>query len=334
MQLKVYIVILNYNGYLDTIECLESIFELEYSNFHVIVCDNDSTNNSVEHIKEWGEKFYCKKLGTRIAVHEYCWSNEASFANSCDTNNVLTIIRTGSNLGYAHGNNIGMKFALEQGDADFFWILNNDTVVDKLALAHLVDKMNNNNNIGICGSSLIYYWDKQTVQALGGSKYNTFIGTMNSIGVGTIFIEKKIEEEVIEAQIDCIVGASMLVSKNFLLNIGYMEENLFLYFEEIDWATRAKGLYKLGYSKKSIVYHKEGRSTGGGNLTNRKRERSCLSDYYGIRNRIYITKKFFRYALPTIYLSVIISMYLRVIRGQFDRATMIFNILKKEIWVK
>lgn len=95
---KVYIIILNWNGLKDTLECLESVFKLDYLNFEVIVVDNGSTDDSVNVI-----------LKTYPQVR---------------------LIENRENLGYTGGNNIGMRYAIER-DADYIWLLNNDTIVEE-----------------------------------------------------------------------------------------------------------------------------------------------------------------------------------------------------------
>ena len=100
---KVYIVILNWNGWQDTLECLASVVKLNYQNYQVVVVDNGSTDGSVGRIKEW------------IA------SQRAARA---------LLVETGKNLGYAGGNNAGLRYGLARGDLAYAWVLNNDTTVD------------------------------------------------------------------------------------------------------------------------------------------------------------------------------------------------------------
>lgn len=198
---KVYIVILNWNGYKDTIACLESIKKLKYNNFAVIVCDNASTDNSLEYISAWIDKE--NKLKARLIVNK-------------------------DNLGFAGGNNVGISEALKDLSTEYIWILNNDTEVDVLALDKLVNKMMSNTAIGICGSKLIYWYDHKTIQGYGG-KYNKYLGIPNSI---------KASSEI--AKMNYPIGASMLVSRKFLNDVGLMCEDYFLYFEELDWSLRGK----------------------------------------------------------------------------------------------
>lgn len=288
---RVYIIILNWNGLEDTIECLDSLKDLKYSNFDVIVVDNASTDNSVREIRK-------KYPG-------------------------VIILESDKNLGYAGGNNLGLKYALNR-NADFVWLLNNDTVVREDALSHLIKKMTENTSIGICGSRLIYYHNPDTIQALGGGRYNRCLGVTTHVGSDES-ADLKWEEREIEQKLDYIVGASMMVSRNFIEEVGLLSEDYFLYYEELDWATRGKEKFNLGFASDSIVYHKEGASTQGNNQ--QLNSKSRLSDYYQIKNRIKFTLKFYPYKLPFVYLSLFVSLINRGRRGQWDRIPMILKLL-------
>src|SRR5699024_6413658 len=117
----VFIIVLNWNGWKDTNECIRSLEKLDYPNFHIIVVDNASTDDSVNKIQVQYPGVF--------------------------------ILRTAENKGYAGGNNEGIRYAMANG-ADYIWILNNDTVVELGALWPLVEKMEKNSKIGICGSLL------------------------------------------------------------------------------------------------------------------------------------------------------------------------------------
>jgi GT2 family glycosyltransferase len=116
----------------------------------------------------------------------------------------------------------------------------------------------------------------------------------------------------------------MLVSRNFLNEIGLMNEEYFLYCEEIDWITRARGKYILGYADNSIVYHKEGAAIG---LNTKKNTSSYVGEYYGKRSVLLYTIKYKKTMLLTVYLGMIIAILNRCRRLQFDRAWMILMLL-------
>ena len=126
----IYIIVLNWNGISDTISCLESLFKLNYKNTKIVVCDNGSTDNSIEKIDKWYTSVNIKKNLEYANIDILNVNNYSTLENTPG----LYIIDIGKNLGYAGGNNVGIKFALNQQDMDSVWILNNDT---KIGRAHV-----------------------------------------------------------------------------------------------------------------------------------------------------------------------------------------------------
>lgn len=318
----VYIVVLNYKNWKDTIECLESLFKLEKEKFKIIVCDNNSLDGSLEYIEEWAKGDliidfnemdslksivypFIKKPISYKKIDKYDINNNFDFIKEN-----LILIQNDENKGYSAGNNIGIKYALNQEDCEYIWVLNNDTIVDRLSLYYLVDFMKKNLSVGICGAKTYFYYEPYKIQCEGGFYYNKWLAY-------------PFKRKYSKKNLSYINGASMFVRKNFILDVGLLSEDYFLYYEEIDWITRAKKIYKIGYSEKSIIYHKEGASI------NKNKIRTWLSDFYSIRNRIIFTKKYFKYCLPTVYLGIIISIFNRLRRKQFKRAYFLCIILLK-----
>ena len=287
---KVFIVILNWNGLEDTLACLESLRTLDYPNFEVVVVDNDSSDGSEE------------VLRTRYPQH--------------------VIIQSGANLGFAGGTNVGLRYVLSHGAA-YAWLLNNDTLVEPDALTELVKRMRDKPGAGLCGSTLVYHHDRSRVQAYGGATYNKWLSTSRHIGQDAPS-SREVHAEEVERQLDYLVGASCLVSRSLLEEVGLMSEDYFLYFEEVDWAARAKGRYALAFAPKSVVYHKEGGSIGSSSDGAKK---SRLADYYGVRNRLLYTRKHAPEALPSVYLGLLITLAKRVQRKQWARIPMILGLV-------
>jgi GT2 family glycosyltransferase len=298
------VIILNWNGYQDTIECLESILKLEYANYRIVVCDNDSADGSLEQIESW------------------CKDRQIDLEHPDNSNKYMTLIQTGKNLGFAGGNNVGIRQALLDRECKYVWILNNDTIVEPNALSALVSKCDLDSNIGICGSKLIYHHDRSKVQAWGGGRYNKWSGISQHIGAHQPS-NLDIDIESIEQNIDYIIGASMLVSRSFLETIGLMNEEYFLYFEELDWIARAGDRYSLGYCHDSIVYHKEGASTG----LNASQSGSSMTDYHAKRSLLIYTRNYAPYALPIIYTNLVMVVFKRLIHGEYYRALTILRII-------
>ncbi|AJQ26015.1 glycosyltransferase family 2 protein [Pelosinus fermentans] len=336
MNKKVYIVILNWNGWKDTIECLESVFRNQYSNYKVIVCDNASSDGSLDKIKQWADGKLKANISddSRIAIHtspmlekpiryiEYTRENAESGVLKIDEP-PLILIQTGENLGFAGGNNVGIKYALARNDFDYIWLLNNDTVIKPDSMIHLLQRIQEQPSVGMCGSTLLYYHQPEKVQALGGATYNKWLGISKHLSAYEEF-NNLINSNKIEKQMDYIIGASMFVSKKFIEDIGLISEDYFLYYEEIDWVIRASGKYNLGYAPKSIVYHKEGATIGSSSASMGK---SSLADYFAVKSRLIFTKKFFSYTLPTVYLGLLIVIFNRIRRKQWDRVEMILKII-------
>jgi hypothetical protein len=172
----------------------------------------------------------------------------------------------------------------------------------------------------MCGSSLLFYDRPHVLQAAGGGVLNRWSGT--SRGYAAFRDLASIDEGETVRHLDYIAGAALLVTRKFLETIGLMNEEYFLYYEELDWACRARGRFTLTYAKDSIVYHKEGGSIG---TSSDPTQRSPLADRYGVLNRIRFMRRFYPYALPTVYLSLIVAMLNRVRRGQADRIPMILR---------
>ena len=235
----------------------------------------------------------------------------------------LVLIQTGDNLGFAGGNNVGLRYIMKQKDCKYIWVLNNDTVVEKNSLLNLVRYSSGKPFKNLCGSKLIFYHDPKYVQALGGASYNKWTG--NATSLGKLYKEDKpVDTQKIENKLSYIMGASWLIPISFLSEIGLMEESYFLYYEEIDWCMRGSKNYKLCYANDSIVYHKEGKSIGS---SSDKTKTSLFSDFYLFRNKLIFTRKFYPKALIPVYFATFLQALNRLRRKQIDKARLIIQIL-------
>jgi GT2 family glycosyltransferase len=312
---KVYVILVNWNGWQDTVECIGSLMQLQYDNFKILVCDNGSDNDSINKIEEWS--------GYNSVDYIKYERTEAESGGDLSQEPTLTLIRNGVNLGFAGGNNVGIKMGLARGDVDYFWLLNNDTIVDADALTQLVNRMQEGQSIGMCGSTICFFNDRKRIQALGGGYYCKWIGLPLHYG-RYFYRESKINIKRAETLMNYVEGASMLVSQSFINAVGLMCDEYFLYFEEIDWATRSKGSFTLGYAHRSLVYHKVGSSIG---TSINPANKSYLCDFYNISNRIKFAKRYYPLTLPTIYLVLFGEVLLRILCGKFQRASMIIGLM-------
>jgi GT2 family glycosyltransferase len=322
---RVCTVIVNWNGWRDTVECLESLLRSEAPPYPIVVCDNGSTDGSLERIREWAAGpagIACVEVDRATAER----GGSTETADRMEGDDVpepdhvpLILVRCGANLGFAGASNVGLRFALARPDVTHCWLLNNDTVAATDALSRLLDESRRDPGLGMIGSTLLYHGSPNRVQTLGGGRYNRWLALPRHIGAGLPLEQAPALDEV-RGVMDYVVGASMLVTRELLEDVGLLAEDYFLYFEELDWAWRARGWYGIGYAPRSIVHHKEGASIGGARDARNKSE---TADYHFIRNRILFTRRHAPMALPTVYLALLVAMARRILRGQPARAAMI-----------
>lgn len=333
----VYVIVLNWNGAADTIACAESVLALDGTPFQLVICDNASADDSVTRLRAWAagraddsapvpvEPELTERAGARpprpmleLANDRTAWQHPSPAPGT------VVLIQTGSNLGYAGGNNVGIRYSLERGDADFFWILNNDTAVAPSALSALLVKANSDPRYGIVGSTLLYHYRPDYVQVLGGCRFSAWTTSITPVGWGKTAVEaKEISESEVESQLDYVSGASMLVSKAFVADVGLMQEDYFLYYEEIDWAERGRRSethsWKLGFARDSVVFHKVGASAGTGST------KSAIRYIY--TSKIRFMKRFY----PARHSITLLMVFMQAVKSMFtngpDHTLVILTVL-------
>lgn len=299
-------IVLNWNGWRDTLACVRSLLQAEPPPGRIIVCDNASTDGSLSSLE----------AALRLAASAGLGHAERSSVDATDvTAAPLWLLANGANLGYAGGNNVGLRLALRDPACRYAWILNNDTEVAPDALALALARMAAQPAIGLCGSTLVYAHDRQTVQACGGSAYSRWTGRTRHLGAHGRLAELPADPTAVEATMACVVGAAMLVRREWLEAVGPMAEDYFLFFEEIDWATRAAGRFRLGWAPGSTVFHQEGASIGtaaGGG--------SPLSLYFLFRNRVRFAWRFHRPFVLAVLLFTLWDVAKLAARGRWPQA--------------
>lgn len=322
---SVAIVLVNWNGAAHCIDCLDTLLACDYPNVRLFLVDNASTDGSIDRVRAWcdkpvrpaeavdlpGVERWSARSGEPIAHHVV----EPSIAGTDrGPDPMLTVVRAGRNLGFAAGNNLGMRVAgLDR--YDYFWLLNTDTVVDRRALDELVACARSDKRLGMIGSTLRYHGAPDTVQALGGARFDERRGLFVHIGHG--LPAHAIEREAARARREMayVVGASMLVPARFVRAVGPMQEDYFLYYEEVDWAWRGAPAFRLGYAPLSFVYHKVGMSSA--------KAVSWLSVRLLYRNRIRCIARFAPERLGATKLDLVGELLRRLARGQLRRSAMI-----------
>jgi GT2 family glycosyltransferase len=314
---KVAIIILNWNGWKDTIECLESVFRNNYANYQVIVLTPESTHPlytlshpalkkpilyiyyTLEEVEKGGIFKLEEKINKKWRERRKSNSKELNPTSSCP----LIFIQTGKNYGFAGGNNVGIKYAMAKGNYDYIWLLNNDTVIDKDALIEMIKLGKNNKKIGILGSKLLYYDMPNTIQTLGGSNQITW----NISGKHICDLKEDRLEYNNDFEIKgYICGASLLAKKKLIEEVGIIDVNYFMLVEDVDWCFRAlKKNWKLFYSGKSKVWHKFGafgasikKSNVNKKFLGRRSNRFpinkfILNKYYFTRSCLHFAKKYY-----------------------------------------
>jgi len=286
---KVSIIIVNWNGWKDTLECLESVYQINYPNYNIILVDNNSKDKSITKIKDYAagkitvkSRFNPTSKKEPIAIIEHTRKKSLEVHKKQFKqlkNSELTIIKNETNYGFAEGNNVGIRYALKNFNPDYILLLNNDTIVDKDFLRELVETGESDNNIGIVGPKIYYYNDPQTIWCIGGKISWKFA---RGVHIGTNELDKGQYEE--KREFDYVSGSAFLIKTEVLKKTGLMDENFFLYFEETDLALRASKIgYKSVYSPKAKIWHKVSKSGGGLSKP--------IGLYYITRNRWIFMKK-------------------------------------------
>ncbi|MEK7450621.1 MAG: glycosyltransferase family 2 protein [Patescibacteria group bacterium] len=279
---KVSFVILNYNGKDNTIECLNSIENIvlpKDTKMEIIVVDNASVDNSLHDIKK-------------------------QFPS-------VVIIANKENLGYSKGNNLGIKYALENG-TDLLIILNNDTIVDRNLIVEFLKSAEKDENIGIVVPKIYFAkgleFHRDRYQEKDKGKVFWYAGGImdwaNVIGHHRGVDEVDEGQYSREEKTEFATGCCMLVKKDVFAKIGLFNEKYFLYYEDNDFSRKTKNAgYRIIYSPKAIIWHKNAASAGGSG--------SSLQDYYITRNRMLFGIKYAPFKSKLALIRESISLLLR-----------------------
>ncbi len=255
MNEKVSVILLNYKGVEDTLECVRSLEKCSYDNFDIIIVENASPDDSYERLKE--------KFGDNPGVEP----------------NKVILLKAEENGGFAKGNNIGIEYALEN-NADYIMILNNDTLVEPDFIEELLKPFKRDDAIGVT-TGKIYYEEKRNTFWFAGGQFleNRFYGA--HIGEG----EEDRGQYDSGREITFSTGCLMMIKAEVLKKVGLLPEEYFMYYEDVDFCLKLREAgYKLWFAPRSKIYHKVSASTGG--------EASPFAIEWNTRNRILLMKKF------------------------------------------
>jgi GT2 family glycosyltransferase len=237
------IITVNYNNTNVTADLLRSILHLKYSNIEVIIVDNDSSENPSGQLK-------------KIIPS-------------------AQIILSKKNLGFAGGNNLGIKAA----KGDYLFFVNNDTELSPQIFDGLLEVFEDYPDAGVVSPKFHYYYAPGTIEFAGYNAINSFTGRNSMVGCRT---KDEGQYDVI-SKTNYAHGGGMMVSRKVIDEVGLMPEVYFLYYEEFDWCEQIKRKgYNIYYQYKSLIYHKESMSVG---------KKSTLKTFYLNRNRILFMRR-------------------------------------------
>jgi len=260
---KVAIVVLNWNGWTETQLCIDSLLPILNENTHLIICDNCSNDDSWNHLKIF------------------------------ENNRFIALIQTGSNKGFAGGMNVGIKYALENLNPDFIWLLNNDVQIYPDALEKLLicadQNKNKNKKIGMWGSTLLENDGK--TQCAGGCVYYPYLTIFKPVLAGKTLKEiKEIDQDKIK--LDYIAGAALFIEIKIIEKIGLLNEEYFLFYEELDYSQRLKKAhFNIAWCKESVVIHKGSASVG--NVRDNDKEKIRNANYYENLSTLKYSRNFY-----------------------------------------
>jgi len=283
------IILLNWNGYEDTLEALESLYQIDYPNYNVIVADNNSTNDSIDKIKEYAlgnirvETEYTKYADNKPIQLTCLDEGDYTRADNTSTQSQkkLLLIQNRENYGFAKGNNIAIDYTMKVDKPDYVLLLNNDTIVAPDFLDRLIDVAQSDSNIGLLGPKFYYYdydGSHETIWCIG-----SVVDLDHFPGHHSIMEEPgyDLTQDVIEC--DWVSGAGALIKAEAMPD-EYLSTEFFFGCEDVDLAIsiKKKG-YKVVTVTDSIIWHKVGMS--------RHKNSTFKTEYNHIKTNLQFIKK-------------------------------------------
>lgn len=241
------IVLVNYNGAEDTIDCIKSLSAIKDVEYEIVVVDNKSTDDSINKLKNFQNFFE------------------------------FTLLEASCNNGFSAGNNIGIVYAK---NADYYLLLNNDTVVEPDFLIGLLCEIQKNPKCGAAICKILYYSQPDMIWYAGGS-FNRRTARSEHFRIN----QKDTVKEEISQKVAFASGCCLCVSRKVFETVGLLNEEFFLYEEDAEFCYRiVKKGFDIVYVPNSVIYHKVSSSTG---------RSSPMSQYYTVRNKYLLIRMHF-----------------------------------------
>lgn len=279
-------IVLNYNAMALTLACLDSLLGQVVVPDTIIVCDNGSSAEVPEKLRAWAEQ------NSRDFFESELQDTSAKTALTGKT----VLIQNRANLGYAGGNNPGIRYALQQ-KFKYIWILNNDTLVKPDSLQKLMQCAEAQPGAGVFGSTVVFADQPDTVQCAGGCAYNPVTTVFRPAHGGRLLDDVLQTREI--PRLDYVFGAALFVRAEVFEKCGLLTEDYFLFYEEIDLCKRAlQAGYQLAWCRESIVFHKGSASVGQPGSGDRKKR--AFANYHENLSTLVFTKRFYPCLLPAV----------------------------------
>lgn len=270
---RVSVVILNFNGWKNTIECLDSLFRIDYNNWDLILVDNGSSDESIGEISE-----FLKSRLHHGSVDAGCSSAHSQFSvmNKGKESNLAqnewevdvefqvigprtVLIRCSRNVGFAGANNIGIGYAQRNFDPEFLLLLNNDVVVSQEFLEELVRRSRSEVRHGMSGPSILDYWNPKNKDPVHTGEVSLWTGNF-----GLVSKNRFPSTYNKSMRVGWLSGCCLLLSIGAIRDVGLLDPIYFLYAEDTDWCIRmSRRGYSLLYIPSSVILHK-GRASSDG----------------------------------------------------------------------
>ncbi|MCC7053632.1 MAG: glycosyltransferase family 2 protein [Gemmatimonadaceae bacterium] len=328
------VVVLQYGRWRDTVTCLQSLVPAVRAGLaRVIVVDNASPDDSAARVRGW---IHGGCTGTARPVHDTVASHWWPLDGDPDATWQLldddqeappraapwAFVTSGDNRGFAAGMNTGIRVALSDARVDAVWLLNNDTVVDGpcvQAIRAALDAAPA--TVGQFGTTVCYYDRPTIVQSVGWCRWNAWLATSQRLHDGASLAQPLSR---IPTPPGYVYGASWVIRAAALRTVGLLNEESFLYGEELDWSCRARG-WSTRLVAEAVVWHREGATIGAG--VRAVQARSELADLCGISARLRLTRRFFPGRLPAVYSSLFGAALNRLRRGDRRRAAAVARLV-------
>jgi len=261
MKKHVSIIIVNYNTPQETKDCIQSLSLINHTGFdyRIIIVDNGS-----KELLSFSRLFLKK-------------------------NPKIDLINSEGNLGFSGGNNLGIQYAIDHYDSDYYLLLNSDTIVSQDFLQKLYEMMEKDPKIGLAAPKIYFHKgyeffnnsykeiEKNHVLWYVGGKVDWLNLLFYHIGIDEVDRGQFAEE----SETDFVTGCAMMINREVIERVGRLDDSFFLYGEDVDFSLRVREAgFRVMYCPNSVIYHKVGRSTGGAG--------SNLQQYYQTRNRLFL----------------------------------------------